>query len=117
MGSCRQSHRWRYGVGSHSRGGMFTRPLAENITLWKSVVRETISAMTAASDLTRSIETSERCGPPGIGAHTTAEKVGFRPHQELRGAIVEPLGVNNVGHIRGVAPEGGFINVCQRHDH
>src|SRR4029453_15735062 len=64
-----------------------------------------------------SIETSERCGPPGIGAHTAAEKVGLRPYQELRGAIVELLCIHNMSHVRGVASEGGFVNVCQRHDY
>src|SRR5499427_3333227 len=96
---------------------MFTSSLAEYITLWKGVVSETIGAVTAPSNLPHSIEPGERCGPPGIGAHTAAEKVGLWPYQELRGAIVELLCVHNVGHVRGIAPEGGFVNIRQRHDH
>ena len=67
------------------------------------------------SDLTHGIETGERCSP----RHrcTPQKKVGLRPYQELRGAIVELLCIHNMGHVRGIAPEGGFVNVCQRHDH
>src|SRR5215470_18743981 len=96
---------------------MFTGPLAKYITLWEGVVSETIGAVTAPSDLTYGIETGKRCSPPGIGAYAAAEKVGLWPYQKLRGAIVELLCIHNVGHVRGIAPEGGFVNVRQRHDH
>ena len=89
---------------------MFTGPLAEHITLWKGIVGKTIGAVTASSDLPHSVETGERCSPPGIGAHATTEKVGLWPYQELRGAIVELLCIHNMGHVRGIAPEGGFVN-------
>ena len=104
-------------MGGHGSGGMFTSPFTEHIALWEGVVRETIGAVTAPSHLAYGIETGEGCRPPGIGTYTTAEKVSFWPHQELCGTIVELLYINNVGHIRGVAPEGSFVNVRQRHDH
>ena len=74
---------------------MFTSALAEYITLWKGVVGETIGAVTAPSHLTYGIETGERCSPPGIRTHTTAEKVGFWAHQELCSTIIELLYIDN----------------------
>src|SRR4029450_1281642 len=96
---------------------MFTGPLAEHITLWEGVVSETIGAVTTPSDFTHGIETGERCRPPGIGAHTTTEKVGLWSYQELCGAIVELLCIHNMGDVWGIAPKGGFVNVRQRHEH